>query len=69
MADYLIPLSSELLDEVREISRDKNASLEDFVDLAVRERLERLWDEKLEAERTPACSRFWLCAVPGAGEA
>ena len=50
MSVNLIPLSPDLLDEVREITRDKNTSIETFVNLAVRERLERLWDEKLKAE-------------------
>jgi hypothetical protein len=50
MSVNLVALSPDLLDEVREITQDKDTSIETFVNQAVRERLERLWDEKLKKE-------------------
>jgi hypothetical protein len=50
MSPHVIPLSPELIEEVREVTAGKETSVEAFVSMAVRERLERLWDEKLKAE-------------------
>jgi len=45
-----IALQPDLVEQVRRITRSKGATVEDFVNQAVRERLEQLEDQKLEAE-------------------
>jgi len=45
-----IALQPDLVEQVRRITRNKGATVEDFVNQAVRERLEQLEDQKLEAE-------------------
>jgi predicted metal-dependent hydrolase len=45
-----IALQPDLVEKLRLISRKEGASVEDFVNQAVRERLERFADQKLKAE-------------------
>lgn len=45
-----IALQPDLVKRVRQITRSREAAVEDFVNQAVRERLEQLEDQKLEAE-------------------
>jgi hypothetical protein len=45
-----IALQPDLVEQVRRIIGRKGATVEDFVNQAVRERLEQLEDQKLEAE-------------------
>jgi hypothetical protein len=45
-----IALQPDLADQVHRITRSEGATVEDFVNQAVRERLEQLEDQKLKAE-------------------
>jgi len=45
-----VALQPDLVERVRRVTKNVGASVEDFVNQAVRERLENLEDQKLEAE-------------------
>jgi len=50
MNTNMITLQPELIEQVRWIVESERVTIEDFVNEAVRERLERLEDQKLETE-------------------
>ena len=50
MDAYMINLRPDLVSQVKRITQREDANVEEFVDQAVRERIERLKDEKFEAE-------------------
>ena len=50
MNTNVIALQPELIEQVRWIAKSERGAIEDFVNQAIKERLRRLEDQKLEAE-------------------
>jgi len=50
MNTNMIALQPELIEQIRWIAKSERGAIEDFVNQAIRERLRRLEDQKLEAE-------------------
>ena len=50
MNTNVIALQPELIEQVRWIAKSERGAIEDFVNQAIRERLRRLEDQKLDAE-------------------